>query len=146
MDCSLPGSSVHGIFQARVLEWVAVAFSSLTLLANKKSLVQSPWEHTCGHREAATEISPPLPTVNLFLLNFSCSSLLTSFPGSAGGKEPTCQFRSKRRGFAPWAGKIPWRRAWQPTTVLLPGEFHGQRSLVGDSSWHHKESDTTETT
>ena len=27
MDCSLPGSSVHGIFQARVLEWVAVAFS-----------------------------------------------------------------------------------------------------------------------
>ena len=29
MDCSLPGSSVHGIFQARVLEWVAIAFSSI---------------------------------------------------------------------------------------------------------------------
>ena len=29
MDCSLPGSSVHGIFQARVLEWVAIAFSGL---------------------------------------------------------------------------------------------------------------------
>ena len=28
MDCSLPGSSVHGIFQARVLEWVAIAFST----------------------------------------------------------------------------------------------------------------------
>jgi len=28
MDCSLPGSSVHGIFQARVLEWVAIAFSA----------------------------------------------------------------------------------------------------------------------
>ena len=27
IDCSLPGSSVHGIFQARVLEWVAIAFS-----------------------------------------------------------------------------------------------------------------------
>ena len=27
MDCSLPGSSVHGIFQARVLDWVAIAFS-----------------------------------------------------------------------------------------------------------------------
>ena len=27
MDCSLPGSSVHGIFQARLLEWVAIAFS-----------------------------------------------------------------------------------------------------------------------
>ena len=29
MDCSLPGSSVHGIFQARVLEWVAIAFSDM---------------------------------------------------------------------------------------------------------------------
>ena len=28
MDCSLPGSSVHGIFQARVLEWVAIAFGN----------------------------------------------------------------------------------------------------------------------
>ena len=32
MDCSLPGSSIHGIFQARVLEWVAIAFSSTRLL------------------------------------------------------------------------------------------------------------------
>ena len=32
----------------------------------------------------------------------------------------------------------------QPTPVLLPGEFHGQRSLVGYSPWDHKESDTTE--
>ena len=32
MDCSLPGSSVHGIFQARVLEWGAIAFSKLILL------------------------------------------------------------------------------------------------------------------
>ena len=30
MDCSLPGSSIHGIFQARVLEWGAIAFSDLT--------------------------------------------------------------------------------------------------------------------
>ena len=32
--------------------------------------------------------------------------------------------------FDPWVGKIPWRRAWQPTPVSLPGESHGQRSLV----------------
>ena len=38
----------------------------------------------------------------------------------------------------------PWRRAWQPTPVFLPGEFHGQRSLAGYSSWGHKGSDTTE--
>ena len=35
MDCSLPGSSVHGIFQARVLEWSAIAFSSHTLIMLK---------------------------------------------------------------------------------------------------------------
>ena len=37
--------------------------------------------------------------------------------------------------FDPWVGKIPWRREWQPTPVLLPGEFHGQRSLAGYSPW-----------
>ena len=38
-------------------------------------------------------------------------------------KEPTCHCRRhKRHRFKPWVGKIPWRRAWQPTPVLLPGE------------------------
>ena len=36
----------------------------------------------------------------------------------------------RRPGFDPWVGKIPWRRAGQPTPVLLPGESHGQRSLA----------------
>ena len=40
--------------------------------------------------------------------------------------------------------KIPWKRKWQPTPVLLPRKLHGWRSLVGDSPWGHKESDTTE--
>ena len=43
-----------------------------------------------------------------------------------------------------WVGKIPWRRAWQATPIFLPGESHGQRSLVGYSPWGLKESDTTE--
>ena len=49
-----------------------------------------------------------------------------------------------RPGFDPWVGKIPWRRKWQPTPVLLPGESHGGRSLVGYSPWGRKESDMTE--
>ena len=40
MDCSLPGSSVHGIFQARVLEWGAIAFSELSLVLSNKVLSQ----------------------------------------------------------------------------------------------------------
>ena len=35
--------------------------------------------------------------------------------------------------------KIPWRREWQPTPVVLPGEFHRQRNLVGYSPWGYKE-------
>ena len=49
-----------------------------------------------------------------------------------------------RSRFDPWVGKIPWGREWQPTLVVLPGEFHEERSLVGYSPWGHKESDTTE--
>ena len=41
-------------------------------------------------------------------------------------------------------GKIPWSRKWQPTSVFLPGKFHGQRSLAGYSPWGRKESDLTE--
>ena len=35
----------------------------------------------------------------------------------------------------PWVRKIPWSRKWQPTSVFMPGKFHGQRSLVGYSPW-----------
>ena len=50
----------------------------------------------------------------------------------------------QRLGFDPWVEKIPWRRAWQPTPVLLPGKSHGQRSLEGCSPWGRWKSDTTE--
>ena len=73
--------------------------------------------------------------------------ILKGFPGGAIGKEPACQCRRwKRCRFSLQVGKIPWRRAWQPTPVLLHGEFHGQRSLVGYSPWDCKELDTTEGT
>ena len=62
-------------------------------------------------------------------------------------EESTCQCRRCRRhGLDPWVGRIPWRRAWRPTPVFLPGESHGQKSLAGYSPWGHRESDTTEHT
>ena len=48
-----------------------------------------------------------------------------------------------RPGFNSWVGNILWRRKWQPTPVLLSGESHGWRSMVGYSPWGRKESDTT---
>ena len=74
----------------------------------------------------------------------SCLDIFASGPPrwhSASSKEPTCQCRRhKRCGFDPWVGKIPWRRAWKPTLVFLPGESHGQRSLAGYSPYGCKES------
>ena len=70
---------------------------------------------------------------------------MCGFPGGGSGKEPTCQCRKcKRRGFSPWMGKIPWRRAWQLIPVFFPGDSNGQRSLAGYSPWGHKELDMTE--
>ena len=44
-------------------------------------------------------------------------------PRWRSGKESACQCR--RCGFNPWVRKIPWKRKWQPTPVLSPGESHG---------------------
>ena len=62
---------------------------------------------------------------------------ILGFPGSSEGKDSAYN-----------AGALGWedscRMKWQPTPVFLPGESHGQRSLVGYRPWGHKESDTTE--
>ena len=61
---------------------------------------------------------------------------LRSFLGCASGKEYSCESRRcKRSEFNPWVRKIPYRRKWYPTSVLLPGKFLGQRSLGGYSPW-----------
>ena len=69
---------------------------------------------------------------------------MRGFPGSVSGKELPTQVRCKRCQFDPWVGIFPWRRAWQPTPVFLPGESPGQRSLAGCSPWGCKDSDMTE--
>ena len=80
-DCSSPGSSVHGILQARILEWVAIPFpGDLPYLG----------------------IEPRSPALE-------ADSLLSEpQTGSTSGKEPTCQCsRHRRHRFDPWVGKIP---------------------------------------
>ena len=65
------------------------------------------------------------------LLQVTCKD----FPGGSDGKASV---------YNAGVGKIPWRRKWQSTPVLLPGKSHEQRSLVGYSPWGRKELDTTE--
>ena len=56
----------------------------------------------------------------------------------------------KRHGFDPWVGKIPWRRAWQPTPVFLSGKSHVQRSVesyksIGSQRVRHNRRDLAST-
>ena len=95
------------------------------------------------------QLSPPMPCSSpisllvtawtprhILALSLLCSCNSLGLQGGAVIKNlPANSRRRKRCEFDPWVGKIPWRRAWQPTPVLLPGESHGQRSLVGYSPW-----------
>ena len=67
-------------------------------------------------------------------------------PCGISGKEHASQCSRQRSKFNSQVGKVPWRRAWQPIPVFLPGESHGQRSLECYRSWGCKEVDTTEVT
>ena len=68
---------------------------------------------------------------------FSGGSVVKNMPAKAAATGEVVKFD-------PWIRKIPWSRKWQSTPVFLAGNLHGQKSLVGQSPWGHKESDVTE--
>ena len=65
--------------------------------------------------------------------NNSVVTLIFGLPGGASAKNLPANAGDKRCSLNPSVGKIPWRRAWQPTPVFMPGESCGQRSLAGYS-------------
>ena len=113
----------------RILEWVAMP-SSRGSSQNRDWTQVSRTAGGCftvwARREAQEYWSGlPCPPPELHARTHVCM-----LPGGTSGKEPAWQCRRQRRcGFDSWVGKIPWRRAWQPTPVFLPGEPHGHRSL-----------------
>ena len=138
---NLKGTSIHQDFLQILLQWNLRWLGS----PNQSSVSSEPPLHfICFTNYLLTLISPL--TVSLSVLKalpfYLC--LCMGFPGGSDSKESACQCRRHRRfGFHPWVGKIPWRRAWQPTPVLLPGESHGQRSLASYSPGGCKDSNTT---
>ena len=124
MDCSLPDSSVHGILQARILEWVAIPFSR-----------RFSWSRD------QTQVSC---TAGRF---FTVWSTGLSTPNSTARASIQIHLSLRESGYA-WSwldlGSNPWRRKWQPTPVFLPGESQGRGSLVGCRLWGRTELDTTE--
>jgi len=66
------------------------------------------------------------------------------FPDDSSSKEYACSAgNTGELSLISGLRRFPWRRKWQPTSVFLPGESHGQRNLAGYSPWV-TESDTTE--
>ena len=120
MDCSLPRSFIHEIFQARVLGWVAISFSWGSSRPRDRTRVSC----TVGTRFTvwATVFKSPnefytwklTPSgLNKLVWVQWCLSLITA------------------------SYRCLWRRKGQPTLVFWPGKFHGQRNLVGLSMHAH---------
>ena len=86
----------------------------------------------------------PFSSVQMEMTNYCLYTNLAGLPWWLKQSSISPQFRRHR--FNPWVGKIPWRRKWQSTPVFLPGESHGRRSLVVNTPWGHKDSDTSECT
>ena len=183
MDCSLPGSLVHGIFLAKILEWVAISsslgssqhgnwthisciprwkvdslpvsplgspqllyvlccaelLSCVWFFAQQRlqpARVLFPWGHS---RQGYWSGLPCPPQVAIYILvnifSFHIWTYLLDIWASLVAvvvmKNPFVNAGDMRCGFDPWVRKIPWRRAWQPTPVFLPGKSHGWGSLAG---------------
>ena len=68
---------------------------------------------------------------HLSLIIYQPSAQRMGFPG--GSEVKASAWNVGDPGSIPGSGRFPWRRKWQPTPVLLPGESHGGRRLVGYS-------------
>ena len=151
MDRSLPGSSIHGTFQARVLEWGAIAFSVIKMREALSSkvvrIISSEWTSQCEEKQHCPVLSSREPVLSSILSlapgagwelgerrRVACSPLnllpsIKGLPQWLSGKDPPAMQETQEMGFDPWVRKIPWSRKWQFTSVFLPGKSHGQRSL-----------------
>ena len=114
---NLPGSSVHGILQERILEWVAISFLrefSRPRNQTQVSYIAGRFFTDWATKEARNSIK--VAELHTFKRASQVALVVKNPPASTGD--------NKKHGFNPWVGKIPWRRAWQPTPVFLPWESH----------------------
>ena len=147
--CDPMDNAVHGILQARIREWIAFPFSRGSYQPSDQTQVSCIAGRFFTSWATREELNWTELKVNLYLAL-----------GGASGNKPASQCRRLKRcrldlwvagdlrdaGWISGSGRYPWRRAWQPTLVLLPGESHGKRSLAGYSPWGCTELDPTEAT
>ena len=105
-------------------------------MQDKKQQLELNMEPQTGSKSGKEYIKPVCchPAYLIYMQNTS-----HEMPGLMKGR-----LESKLLGEISITSDMQQRRQWHPTPVLLPGNSHGQRSLVGGSPWGHKESDTPE--
>ena len=133
-------SRLRGRFWSTVCIWEGVGEPQWPMKYNFKNKISSSlfffvvdfvihWNETAMGLHVFPILIPPptsLSTRSLYVfplhhqLAQQWPLLLTRLPWWLNGKESTSQCR--RPGFDPWVGKAPWRRAWQPIPLFLPGE------------------------
>ena len=133
MVCSLPASSIHGISQARILEWVAISFS-------RRSSQPGDWTWvSCivgrgftvwATREVLWRGCAIIYKIGIDRDMATDTDELHWWPSDT---ESACN--AGDLGSVPGLRRFPWRRKWQPAPVFLPGKSHGQRSLVRCNAW-----------
>ena len=143
MDCSPPGSSVHGILQARVLEYADIPFSRGSFQLSDRTQVS--WN---AGRFFTAWVTRDTQTLFNYFYSYSLpqkamaphsSTLAWKIPWMA--EIGRLQSMGSLRVGHDWATSLSfftfmhWRRQWQPTPALLPGESQGQQSLVGCHLW-----------
>ena len=148
MDYSPPVSSVHGFFQARILEWVAISSS------RGSSCPRNPLHHLHWQVDSL----PTVPPRYNQSLEVHTEKAMAPHSSTLAWKIPWMEDPGRLQSVGSlwvrhdWAASLSfftfmhWRRKWQPTPVVLPGESQGRGSLVGCCLWGCTESDTTEAT
>ena len=141
MDRGAWWAAVHGVTKSRT------RLSDFTFTFHFYALEKEMATHSnvLAWRIPGTVEPGGLPSMGLHRVGHDWSNLAAAaagLPWWLSGRESACQCR--RCGFNPWVRKIPWRRKWQLTPVLLPDESRGQKSQVGYSPRVCKESDMTE--
>ena len=131
-DCSPRGSSVHGLLQARILEWVATSFSRGSSSRTEPKCLMTP---ALAGRLVTIGGNREVPCIRIW-----CWEILKV----AGEGDDVLSFWQNDE----WLNneRLTLRRLWPPTPVFLPGKFHGQRSLTCYSPWGCRESDRTKPT
>ena len=172
MDCSLPGYFVHGILQARILEWVAISFSRGTFPPRNRTCISSfgrripyrwaTWEailsRTPGHVSSSRICEDTLKKISLpsfFSCMFVNESLTVFLSRSCNKKCPRFgndQWLNKPidcLNLLVWLFNLTYLAGWHHQldgreSQWTPGVGDGQGGLACWDSWGRKESDMTE--